>query len=271
MYPTLISFGRFQIHSYGLMLALSFLIGIYWSIYRVKKRNLERNHVMDVSIIVVICAIVGSRLLYVVTHVDEFRGHWTDTFNPIQSSGEIGIGGTSMLGGVVLALLAIFLYCRRKKIPVLRLFDVFAPSFALGIFLTRIGCFLAGCCYGKTCDLPWAVVFPLRSPAGVTFPSQPIHPTQLYSSLYGLIILCALLLFDRKPRVDGLLSSLFFILYGIFRFAVDFVRYYEASVTFRFIGLTLTFNQLISFFMFLIGLILFIKLKKDRSLGLKKS
>ncbi len=264
MYPTLLKLGRLEIHSYGLLLALSFLIGIYWSIYRAKKRGIDRNHVMDVSLLIVICAIVGSRLLYIVTHLDEFRGHWGDTFNPFQSTGEIGIAGATMLGGVVFALAAIFVYCKIKKISVLNLFDIFAPSFALGIFLTRIGCFMAGCCFGKVCHLPWAVVFPLRSPAGMTFPSQPLHPTQLYSSLYGLIILIILLLFDRKSRASGFLSSLFFMLYGVSRFFIDFVRYYESSVMFHFWGIALTINQLISFFMFIAGLIFFIKLRKTK-------
>ena len=259
MYPVLLRLGRFEIHAYGLMLAISFLVGIYWSMYRAQKRGIQRNHVMDLSLIIVLCAIGGARLMYVVTHLTEFQGHWLDAVSPFQSSGEIGIAGLTMLGGVVLALVAVFVYCQIKKISVLKLCDVIAPAFALGIFLTRIGCFLNGCCFGKPCDLPWGVVFPLVSPAGSTLQGLHLHPTQLYSSLYGLIILVVILTLDRKPHFDGFLLSVFFMLYGFFRFAVDFVRYYEPSVQFTVFGILITINQVISFLMFLFGLYLFLR------------
>ncbi len=265
MYPVLFRLGKLEIHSYGLMLAISFLIGIYWSMNRAKKRGIDRNAVMDLSLIIVFCAIVGSRLLYVITHLDEFRGHWTDTFSPFQSSGEIGLMGLTMLGGVVLALLAILIFCHVKKIPILKLCDVLVPAFGLGIFLTRIGCFLHGCCFGQPCELPWGVNFPLISPAGSILQGQQLHPTQLYSSLYGLIILIVLLLLDKKPRSDGFLLSVFFMLYGVFRFSVDYLRYYESSVKISVIDASFTINQVISMIMFAFGFILLFKLRKRPS------
>ena len=262
MHPILLKLGRFEIHAYGVMLAIAFLMGIYWSMHRAQKRGIDRNEIVDLSVIIILCAIVGSRLMYVVTHLDEFRGRWLDTVNPFQSSGEIGIAGLTMLGGVILALAAILVYCGLKKIPVLKLFDVLAPAFGLGIFLGRIGCFLNGCCFGKPCDLPWGVVFPLISPAGSAMPGLRLHPTQLYSSFYGLIILVVILALDRKPRFDGFLVSVFFVLYGVFRFAVDFVRYYEPSVKLHVFGAGFTFNQVISLLMFLTGLGLLLVLRK---------
>jgi len=262
MFPVLFRLGRLEVHSYGLMLAISFLIGIYWSMYRADKRGIDKNRVMDVSLIIVLCAIVGSRLMYVLTHLDEFRGHWLDTFSPFQSTGEIGLLGLTMLGGVVLALVAILIYCRVKHIPILKLCDVMAPAFGLGIFITRIGCFLHGCCFGKPCDLPWGVVFPMISPAGSILPGHHLHPTQLYSALYGLVILIVILLLDRKPRFDGFLVSIFFMLYGIFRFGVDFLRYYESSVKGSLFGISLTFNQWISLAMLVFGIYLYIVLNK---------
>lgn len=271
MFPVLLRLGRFEIHSYGLMLALSFLIGIYWSMHRAKKREIHRNDVMDLSLLIVVCAIIGARLLYVVTHLEEFRGRWLDTFNPFQSSGEIGIMGMTMLGGVVLALVAIIIYCHIKKINLFKLCDVMAPAFGLGIFITRIGCFLHGCCYGQACDLPWAVVFPLYSPAGSAMQGIPIHPTQLYSSLYGLIILLTLVFLDRKPRFDGFLLTVFFMMYGVARFLVDFVRFYEESVKVGLFDLSFTVNQVISILMFIAGLVLYIILKKRQSVEFKKT
>ena len=273
MHPVLFRFGRFIISSYGLLLAISFLTGIYWSMYRAQRRGINQNHVMDLSLIIVFCAIFGSRFMYVVTHLDEFRGHWLDTVNPFQSSGEIGLAGLTMLGGVVFAIIAILVYCTIKHIPILKLCDVMVVAFALGIFLTRIGCFLTGCCYGKPTSLPWGVKFPLGSPAG----SEPVlqglhlHPTQLYSSIYGLIILVTILVLDRKPRFDGFCLSVFFMLYGVSRFLIDFLRYYESSVKFLIFGFGFTFNQAISFVMFMVGLILFFTLQKRKAEEIKKS
>ena len=109
MHPVLFKLGRFEIHSYGLMLALSFLVGIYWAMSRSEKRGIHRNHIMDLSIIVIIAAIVGARIMYVVTHLAEFEGRWLDTINPIQSTGEIGIPGLTLLGGVLLSLVSIII------------------------------------------------------------------------------------------------------------------------------------------------------------------
>lgn len=254
MYPVLFQIGRVQFHAYGMLLAISFLIGIFWSMRRAKRRKIEQNAILDGGLYVIVSAIVGSRLFYVLTHLDEFRGRWIDTFSPIQSSGEIGIGGLSMLGGVVLAILTLAIFCWKRKIPVLRFFDTVAPPLALGMGLTRIGCFLNGCCFGKACPLPWGLVFPDESPAGAIFPETRIHPTQLYSSLFDFFLMGALLLLDRKKRPEGRLASTFFILYGTFRIFIDFVRYYETVVQFRFLGQAFTYNQLISFVMVVFGI-----------------
>ncbi|NQT24435.1 prolipoprotein diacylglyceryl transferase [candidate division KSB1 bacterium] len=265
MHPVLLKLGPIEIHAYGLLLAVSFMLGIYWAMARAPKRGIEKNDILDLSIVVVVCAIFGSRLFYVITHLDEFKGRWADTINPLQSSGEVGISGLSMLGGVVLVLIALVVYCRIKKISIVKLCDTLAPTFALGIGLTRIGCFLNGCCFGQPGDLAWCMKFPLNSPAGSVLQNIQIHPTQLYSSLYGFLILIVIVLVDRKKRPDGLLLSIFFMMYGVARFSIDFVRYYEASVQFHFLGLAFTFNQLISLVLFIIGLAYFIRLTLKKS------
>jgi phosphatidylglycerol:prolipoprotein diacylglycerol transferase len=253
MYPNLIKIGRFEIHAYGVMLAISFLLGIYWAIRRAQKRDLDRNAVMDISLLVVFCALIGSRALYVFTHMYEFKSNWLDTINPFPSTGGVGISGLTMLGGVVLSIIAIVVFCWIKKINIFKLCDTVAPAFALGIFITRIGCFLNGCCFGKPCDLPWGVVFPRYSPAGSMLQNIHLHPTQIYSSLYGAVILIILVLLDRKKRFDGFLTSIFLMLYGMSRFLVNYVRYYESKPSFN-------INQSISLVMFVFGLALVIYL-----------
>jgi phosphatidylglycerol:prolipoprotein diacylglycerol transferase len=263
MFPILLKIGWFKVTSYGFMLAVSFLFGIYFSMYRAQKRGIDKNNIMDLSFIIVICAIIGSRLLYVVTHLEEFRGRFWDTINPIQSTGEVGLAGLSMLGGVLFVLASILIFCKLKHISILKLSDIMIPAFALGIALTRIGCFLYGCCFGKPTDLPWHMIFPLESPAGSIFTNLHIHPTQLYSSLYGLVIFVVILILDRHPKFDGFLLSVFFMLYGLSRFLVDFVRYYEESVLINFFKVSLTINQLLSLLMLITGFVLFFILKKE--------
>ena len=266
MHPNIVEIGPFVIHWYGLLLSLSFLLGIYLSMARAEKRGVNKDAMMDLAIVVVLCAVIGARFQYVVTHIEEFQGHWLDVLNPVQSDGTVGIGGLSMLGGVLLSIVGILVFSRIKKLPLLVLGDIVSPAFGLGIGLTRIGCFMVGCCFGKACGLPWGVVFPPNSiPAAIPeLAGQPIHPTQLYSSLYGWIIFTALMLLDRKRRFPGFILAVFFMMYGVARFLVDFVRYYNDSL-FTFLGQTWTINQAICLGMFIVGLIMLILLPRRLS------
>jgi phosphatidylglycerol:prolipoprotein diacylglycerol transferase len=257
VHSKLFQIGPLEIHSYGLLLAISFLVGIYLSIYRAKKQGVDPNKIIDLSVVIVLSAIIGARFLYVIFHLDEFKGHWLDTFNPFQSSGQIGIAGLTMLGGLIAAVSFGMLYLKIKKLPALKIADIVAPAIGLGIFLTRIGCFLNGCCYGVPTDVPWGMIFPAECPAGFAFPNQVIHPAQLYESLNGLIILGALLVLERYKKFDGFLLYFFFILYGIARFIVDMFRYYENSmVLFQLGNFAISVNQGISILMVLLGSIL---------------
>jgi phosphatidylglycerol:prolipoprotein diacylglycerol transferase len=256
LHPTLFKLGPIEISSYGLALAVSFVAGILVAARRARKYDIDPNRVMDLGIIVAISSIVGSRFLYVIFHLDEFRGHWLDTFNPFQSTGQIGIAGLTLLGGLLLAIFSGLVYLRAKKLSFLRFADVVIPSVALGILITRIGCFLNGCCYGTPTGLPWGVLFPFGSAAHYHYGGVNIHPAQLYSSLYGLVIFGALLLLEKHRKFDGFLFFLFLVLYGVARFLVDFVRYYESSMVIGGIGLSV--NQGISLGMLIAGLILLI-------------
>lgn len=222
MHPVLIDLGALKIYSYGFMLALSFLLGILLAARRARGRGVEPEAVYDLSMVIVVCAVIGSRGLYILTHRDRFEGI-IDIFALWQ-------GGATYYGGLILAVAGSIVFLRRKKIPFFRMADIIAPSIALGVFLTRIGCFLSGCCFGSPTSCPTGVVFPPGSPAGHVHYGVSVHPTQLYSSLYGLVILAALLLIDRKhARRDGVVFAWLCVMYGIARFAVDFFRHYEES------------------------------------------
>ncbi len=257
VHPVLFKIGAFELRAYGVMLALSFFFGILLAVNRAKRKHMEPNHIMDLSVIILISSIVGARLLYVLFHLEEFRGHWLDMINPIQSDGRIGIAGLTLLGGVILAIVSSMVFIRVRKLNFFKLADVIMPSVGLGIFLTRIGCYLNGCCFGLPCEhgSHFCVTFPANSAAGSLFPGIPLIPAQLYSSLYGLIILGLLLLFERWQKFDGFLLFMFFIFYGISRFVIDFFRYYESSMIILKVGEAgISLNQGISFLFVVIGI-----------------
>jgi len=251
VYPELFRVGPIVVNSYGLMLALAFIAAIFLALKRAENKNLDGNIIINLSFIVMVSAIIGSRLFYVIFHLEEFEGRWQYTFLPIQPDGTIGLGGLVFLGGFIGSIISAAIYVYAKKIPFLKVADTVAPSLALGLFLGRLGCFFNGCCFGKECHLPWGMVFPANSPAGYQMGAISIHPTQLYSSFYALIIFVILLQLDKQDKYEGFLFSIFLILYGIARFIVDFFRYYESQM---FIFKGIDFNQIVSLLMILAGI-----------------
>ncbi|NIO00885.1 MAG: prolipoprotein diacylglyceryl transferase [Candidatus Latescibacteria bacterium] len=262
MHPVLIQVGWFTIHSYGFMLALSFLVGILVASKRARNFGLEPQHILDISVYIILTAVVGSRLLYVAFHLDEYR-NFLDMF-------ALWEGGATLYGGLLLAILASYIYTSRKRLSFLFTADALSPSIALGLAFTRIGCFMSGCCFGKVTDLPWGVTFPTDCAAGyyslriareLSVPAVKLHPTQLYASLYGLITFLLLFLFERRVRKKGGTFGALLVMYGVFRFSLDFFRIYEEDMLVLF-GLTL--NQVISVGMFLIGIYLLLRKTSER-------
>jgi len=135
MCPELFHIGPIPIRSFGVMMALSFLLGVLY-VQRIAKRDGKPfEPYFMIAYIMIIGGVVGARLAYVLLHLDEFTGHWTRTFNPF-AEGQFGIAGLNLYGGVLLALIGTFAYCRWKRISVLDAFDYFAPTLALGIGIT---------------------------------------------------------------------------------------------------------------------------------------
>jgi len=258
MYPEPLRFlGITFIRSYGVMLAIAFFIGIVWSRRRAVKAGVNPDQVVDLSFIVLIASIIGSRFFYVIYHLDEFSDNLLDIINPFHGD-SIGISGLSMMGGVVLALIAAFLYLYFKRIRPWPLFDAMMPMFALGIGIVRIGCFLNGCCYGLPAHDHFGLIFPNDSAAGYHFPDTPLIPTQLYSSIAGFTILALVLFSERYKRFDGHSFWITVALYAIWRFVIDFYRYYEPSMTIGFAGHEFSRNQMLTFLLFLISIAAYI-------------
>ena len=222
MYPTILRIGNFHIYSYGVLLFISFLIGTKLVEMRAKKFGVESSKITDLALLTLIMVVVGARLLYVILHWSDFDHHLISIIDFWHG----GLGGLMFFGGFVSALVVGIIYIRKGKMPILKMLDAAAPAIVLGEGLTRIGCFLNGCCFGKPTHSFLGVIFPLQCPAGDTFRRPiPIHPTQLYSSLAGFILFIVALKLEKKHLKDGLLFGIIMMFYALFRFGIDFVRY----------------------------------------------
>ncbi len=210
MHPILFHIGGFFLYSWGFMVAVAFVTGISVAILRCEKEGIPREDVMDGAMYVLLSAIVGSRFFYVIGFWDYYR-------NNIWTAFAVWEGGMVFYGGLIFAMIALFVWSRLKKIDLMKILDLAAPSVAIGYSIGRIGCLLRGCCYGVECDLPWAMHFPESHGF--------VHPTQLYSSLAGLAIFVVLLYVRDKKRYNGQVFIWGIILYGLYRFLIEFFRY----------------------------------------------
>lgn len=251
MMPTLIQIGEFGLPAYGTMLVISFIVALFLVKRAAKRFNISPIIIENLAFWIMLGVIIGGRLLYVLFH-------WEDYANDILGILKIWTGGMMFFGGFIGAFIAGVIYVRREKISIPLLSDIISPSLGLGEFFTRIGCFLNGCCFGIPSNLPWAVHFPEHSIAGSSPVGDcPIHPTQLYASLFGLLLFFFLQkrLFQRHRR--GEVFSLYLIFSSVFRFGIDFIRYYENAANFL-------INQIISLALIVIGIIFFIRVYKSK-------
>jgi len=255
MHPILFKIGSFPIHAYGLMLATAFLLGIWFSSVRAKRTGLDPNVIADVGFWLILAAIIGARAYYVLLHFDEFSSNLWSIINPF-NGGVVGIGGLVMYGGFIGAIIAALIFFKVKKLPFLPYADATAPGIAIGLMLTRIGCFLNGCCFGSAAA-HCGVSFPITSAAGMyqrEIHATGLYPSQLYESAGGLLIAVIILLAAKKNPFKGFQFFLFGLLYTILRFGIDFTRVYTSSE--RLGGLS--HNQIVCIILFVVfgGLIL---------------
>ncbi|MBU1319793.1 MAG: prolipoprotein diacylglyceryl transferase [candidate division Zixibacteria bacterium] len=262
MFPEVITLGPVIIRSYGVMLALSFMLGVLLVRHRSRRSGVNPDFAVNLAFLVIISAVIGARMFYAFFHWSDFSGHLIDIFNPLGSSEGFGIAGLNLYGGLITALSAAVVFCYLKKESILVVFDLFAPAIALGIFLTRIGCFLNGCCFGTECHLPWGVNFPVGSIPYSYLGDVPLHPAQLYSSLYGLLLFVALSISEKRKPFVGLTFSLFLMTEAMFRFLIEYVRFYENQMLTTVFGIGFTYNHIMAMFLFLIGLMLLLVSRK---------
>ncbi|MCY3555163.1 MAG: prolipoprotein diacylglyceryl transferase [Gemmatimonadetes bacterium] len=257
MHPILFEIGPFTVRTYGLLLAVSFIAGILLALRRSRARGLNQNQMINMSLLIMLAGIVGARIMYVIPHWNEFSANPLDIISPFQSSGSIGLTGLTMYGGFIAAVLVSILYLRVNRLSIWKACDAFAPSIALGIGVSRVGCYMNGCCFGLPTESALGVVFPAFSAAGSFYPDVPLHPAQLYNAALGFGLFGLLMWLDRRPRYDGFLFAVLLIAEPITRFFVDLFRYYESSMTLGSLGgVALSVNQGISLVLIGLGLLL---------------
>jgi phosphatidylglycerol---prolipoprotein diacylglyceryl transferase len=227
MQPILFHLFGLPIYAYGLMLTLSVIVGRLLAMHLAERAGIARKFADHCATWTLVGAVIGCRLLYVVTNLDQFT-------NPLRVFA-LWEGGVVAYGGFLGGLAASILYCRVHKISLLAWADCVVPSLCVGLALTRIGCFLGGCDFGAVWEGPWAVQFPAGSPAfvehrslGLLTPgasaSLPVHPTQLYESLAGIALLVVALAVRRRQQVPGYALAAFALGYGVLRYAIEIVR-----------------------------------------------
>lgn len=256
MYPTIFKIGPIGIHSYGLMLTLSFFAGLWYIYKRSPAEKLSFDRMLTVAYILIFAGMAGARLGFVVLHWEDYIHDPLAIINPFGNE-QFGLAGLNLYGGVILAIAGAWWYIRRKKLPLLAVFDLYAPTLGLGLGIARIGCFLKGCCFGTPTNLPWGISFPEGSLAYYVFGSQRLHPTQLYSSAYGILLFIILHLILKRKRFDGQVTGVLFMTEAVFRHLIEYVRYYEVEMKFHFLGMEPTYNQLVSVLLFAAGAILY--------------
>ena len=241
MYPELFSIGPVTVYSYGVLLAVSYLFGLWLAMRRAKRWGLDPNRVLDLGIYIIIAALVGAKLLLLVVDFEQFSRSTADLLSLARSGG-------IFYGGLILAVVVAFWYIARHRMPLWTTCDVFAPGIALGHVTGRLGCLAAGCCYGRPTDLPWGLTFtnPLAAanvgtPLGIT-----LHPTQMYEAGAELLILGFLLATERRGRpFGGRTFWSYMFLYAVFRYIVEIYRgdlrgmVFDAFSTSQFISLLL--------------------------------
>ncbi|MGE0460214.1 MAG: prolipoprotein diacylglyceryl transferase [Vicinamibacterales bacterium] len=220
MHPILFSLGPITIYSYGVLLAAAYMLGLGMAVRRARAVGLDGNRVLDLGIWVIIAALVGAKALLFVVDFGHFTSSWEEFTTLLRSGGVF-------YGGLIAAVVVCIYQLRKHRLPLWQSGDLFAPGIALGYMVGRMGCLLAGCCYGRPTDVAWAITFtdPAANLNVGTPLNVPLHPTQAYESIAGLVIFVALLAFEKRGRTfPGRTFWMFVLLYSVSRFIIEFYR-----------------------------------------------
>ncbi len=246
MLPYLFHIGSFAVPSYGLLVAAAFLSALWLASRFAKPRGLNHEKVVNLGVYCALMGMLGAKVFMIALDPD-YRTHPLEIFSmaTLQSAG-------IFFGGFITALVFSYFYMKSQGLPVLETADVFAPSLALGHGIGRLGCFAAGCCWGRPTHLPWAVTFTNEAATTGVPLGIPLHPTQLYEA-FAEFVICAILIHRLRAHArPGSVIGLYMALYGSVRFGVEFLRTHDASNPF---GGPFVLEQWIALMLVLVGMV----------------
>ncbi len=246
----LFSIGPFTVHGYGLMMAIAILTAYLLVERGAKKRGMNEDRIFMMAVWAVAGGLLGAKLLFLLTRLPDLIADPAQIVNSLKD-------GFVVYGSIIGGVLAAWAYCRKHGMAFWELFDLVAPNLALAQGIGRIGCVLAGCCYGMEveADNPFAIVFhdSAYAPNGV-----PLFPTQILSSILNIIHFAVLMLLSKKLKADGQVAGCYLIFYSIGRFILE---YFRGDLIRGNVG-TFSTSQFISMFIVIIGLLMVFALPK---------
>jgi phosphatidylglycerol:prolipoprotein diacylglycerol transferase len=248
--PILVELGPIRVTWYGMMYVFGFITSYLLVRYQVKKKDfgISLEEVEDLYFYLILGLIIGARLGYVLFY--DLRVYLS---NPLEIFA-VWHGGMSFHGGLIGVLIATILFCWKNKKSFWKLADLFVVTAPIGLALGRIGNFINGELYGRVTQVPWGMIFPNGGPL-------PRHPSQLYeSSLEGGVLFLILWMLKDKTHPSGTLLAIFLLLYGVFRFFIEFFR--EPDVQLGFVLGPFSMGQVLCIFMIAVGIFLMIYLRR---------
>ncbi|MDF1525268.1 MAG: prolipoprotein diacylglyceryl transferase [bacterium] len=255
MYPELIHLGPLTIHTYGALYALGILTAVALSEYLYRRDGGKPETIMDLALPVVIGTLMGARALFIIVEHKYY----------LQNPAEIIMvwkGGLVFYGGLMGGALAFIITARVKKLDLWHLADTVAPGVALGHALGRLGCFFAGSCYGRPTDVPWAVIYSDPNSLARDIIGVPVHPTQLYSAAFLIFLSVILIFIGIRSTFKGQVIATYGILYGTFRFFIEFLRG-DPRGTVALADVTLFTSQAVSLVLAPISIAAYIYLRRE--------
>ena len=222
MHPVFLQIGSFELASYGLMTALGYAAAALYLLPRLKKIGLDQDTFWNILFIAFMGALIGSKLLYIIVSWPQLGATLAEKLTNIVRDFRYGF---VFFGGMIVSVGALVWYIRKKGLPLFKTADFLIVSLPLGHAFGRIGCFLAGCCYGRPTDMPWGVVF---TDAHSLVPPEllgvALHPTQLYEAAGNLILFFLLHAAYKKPHRPGTILVEYICGYSLMRFIIEFFR-----------------------------------------------
>lgn len=219
MFPILLKIGPVTIHTYGFMMALGVACGFWFLYIQAKKENLPASRLVDMAFYTIIIALIGAKVILFFGNFSYYIHYPGELFSLARSGGVFQ-------GGLAFGFIFALWYFHKHRIPTWKAADIIGPAVALGHGFGRIGCFSAGCCYGRQCALPWGVIFQNEYAHNLTgIPLQiSLHPTQLYESALNFLNFFVLFFILKRKKFDGQVFCFYIINYSIIRYFVEFYR-----------------------------------------------